>query len=120
EPLDLLVAEGRPEESALHRVIGGRGLAQAALHAMARKQGGPDRAARITGGGLNPQTAERPLAQDAAIANAVQRHPTGQAEVLAAGVTVERASQAEHHFLGHFLDRPRRVQLELGEVRLWT
>jgi predicted ABC-type transport system involved in lysophospholipase L1 biosynthesis ATPase subunit len=89
EPLDLLVAELGPEVAALHRVVGRTGLARAPLEAMGREQRGTHRAARITGGRLDPQAPERTLSQDPAVAHAVERHPAGQAEVLAARLAVE-------------------------------
>ena len=57
-------------------------------HALVAQQLVPDeqrraeRAAGVAGGRLDPDVLERPLAQDAAVADAVQRHAAGQAQVL--------------------------------------
>ena len=39
-------------------------------------------AARVTGGGLNPDILERPVAQQMAVGDTVQRHATGETKVL--------------------------------------
>ena len=46
------------------------------------------RAAGVAGGGLDPDVLERALAQDAAVADAVQRDAAGQAEFFEPGQLV--------------------------------
>ena len=48
-----------------------------------------ERAAGVAGRRLNPDVLERPFAQDAAVADAVERHAAGQAQVLHAGLRVD-------------------------------
>ena len=51
------------------------------------------RAAGVARGRLNPDVLERPLAQDAAVADAVERHAAGQAQVLHARSARARAAR---------------------------
>src|SRR5262245_30877840 len=85
---------------------------------MPRGERDAHRAAGIARGGLDEEAAERALSQNPAVADAVQRHAAGQAEVLAPRFPVQGAGEAEHHLLGDVLDGPREVHLPLGEQRL--
>ena len=114
---DLLVVERGTEQRS--------GLAVARLnHARLVEQLVPDeprraeRSPRIAGRGLNPDALERSLLQDPAVADAVQRHAAGQAQVPHAGLAVEMPRRPQHGVLGHLLDRGGEIHVALGEQRV--
>ena len=72
--------------------------------------------ARIAGGGLNPDILERPVAENLAVADAVEGDTAGEAEVFHAGCLAHMAGDAEHDFFGHLLDRGGDVHFALGEL----
>ena len=77
-----------------------------------------ERAAGVTRGGLNPHLFERAFTQDAAVADTIERHAAGQAQVTHPGLLVREAGHLQHHLFGDLLDRPRQVHLPLREARL--
>ncbi len=78
----------------------------------------PSAPAGIARGRLNPDILERPFAQDAAIADAIERHAAGQHQVLHAGARVDMPRTAQHHILGHGLDRGGQIHFALRDARL--
>ena len=76
-----------------------------------------ERAAGIAGRRLNPDLLERAFAQDAAVADAVQRDAAGQAQVAHAGFAVRERGHLQHHLFGDLLDRPREIHLALRQQR---
>ena len=73
---------------------------------------------------LDPDLVEDALAQDATVADAVERDPACQAEVIQPGFAVGEASHLHHDLFGDLLHGAREVHLELGQLRLgaprWT
>ena len=71
--------------------------------AMPGEQRRAERTACVAGRRLNPQSLERALAQEAAVADAVQRDAAGQAQVVAApsrvSVRAMRSMISSHHDL---------------------
>src|SRR4051812_40409784 len=76
-----------------------------------------ERAARVSGRGLNPDLVERALAEDATVANAVQRHAAGETKIARAGLAVSESRDLQHHFFRDVLNRPRQVHFATGELR---
>ena len=76
------------------------------------------RAARVAGRRLDPDVVELRLAQDLAVAHAVERHATGQHQVLLASGLVDVVGHAQHDRLARHLHRPRQVHLALRQLRL--
>ena len=113
-----VVGECRPEAGALHGVpalINGARLLELPVpdelcHAQC--------ATGIAGGRLNPEPLEWSLAEDPAVADAVERHAPREAEIIQARFPMRRARHAEHHLFAHRLDRPGQVHLLLGQPRL--
>ena len=77
-----------------------------------------ERAASIAGSGLNPDVLERTFAEQAPVANAVERDAAGKTEIVRARHLLRRLCHAQHDFLGHHLHRPREVHLLLRQIRL--
>ena len=90
-----------------------RGVAE---HLVMDGQRGAERAAGVAGRRLDPEALERPLAQQPAVADAVERDAAGEAEVLHAGLAVHVPRHAQHDLLGHLLDRRGEVHLALREL----
>ena len=59
---------------------------------------------------------ERTLAQQPAVADAVERHAAGQAQVLEAGLAVHRARHPQHDLFAHDLHRAGEVHLPLRQL----
>ena len=76
------------------------------------------RAAGVPRRRLDPDVVERPLAQDAPVADAVERDAAGQAELAQPGLGVDVARRPQHRLLGNRLDRRGDVHLALGDGRL--
>ncbi len=89
-----------------------------AQHLVPAPEGGPDGAAGVARGGLDPQVVERPLAQQAPVGHAVERHTAGQHRPTLARQARRRAGHAQDDLLGHRLDGPGQVHLPAGEIRL--
>ena len=77
-----------------------------------------ERTARIACCRLNPDVSERSLSQQSAVADTVQRHTACEAQILRAGLLVDRARHAQHDLFAHNLDRAREVHFPLRELRL--
>ena len=82
-----------------------RGVAE---HLVPDRERDAERAAGVARRRLDPESLERPLAQQPAVADAVERDAAGEAEVLHAGLAVHVARHAQHDLLGHHLDRRAR------------
>ncbi len=76
-----------------------------------------DGAARVAGRGLDPEVLERPLAQQDTIGDAVERDATRETRVAFSGGFRGRARHREHDVFGDDLDRRRKVELALGDLR---
>src|SRR5438105_7942808 len=76
-----------------------------------------ERAAGIAGRRLNPDLVEDPLAQDAPVADAVERDSASEAQVAQAGLPLREARHLQHHLFGDLLHRAREIHLAL---RQWT
>ena len=116
--LDLLGGELGPEVGPLHCVLAGRHGPGPLLVAVPDELRDTQRPARVAGGRLDPEPLERPLAQDAPIRHAIQRHPAREAEILHSGIAVQRARHAQHDLLAHHLHRAREIHLALRQLRL--
>src|SRR5205814_8134953 len=77
-----------------------------------------ERAAGVAGRRLNPDVVEDALAQDAAVADAVQRDAARQAQIAEAGLAPREARHLQHHLLGDLLHRAREIHLALRQRRL--
>ena len=106
-----------PSRRRLHLVVNVVGRAGVALDLMPDQERRAERAAGVAGRGLNPDVFERPLAQEAAVRDAVQRDAARHAEIFLAGKLVRVARHLQDDLLGHHLDRPRDVHLALGDFR---
>ena len=58
--------------------------------------------ASVTGGGLDPETLERAVAEDFAVGHAIQRHAARHAEVLDPVFLGERARRIKSRAFAHF------------------
>ena len=74
---------------------------------------GAECAAGVTGGGLDPDVAERAFAKEAGVGDAVEGNAAGEAEIFFAGHRVECSCEAENNFLGHILNRAGEVAVDL-------
>ena len=72
-----------------------------------------ERSTGITGGGLNPDVVERPLAHEASVGHTIQGHAAGHHEPLLAGLGADVAAHAQDRVLGHGLDAGREVHVVL-------
>ena len=102
----------------MHRVALGRHATVAAQHRVVNGERDADGAAGVAGSRLDPQALEGPFAQQAPVADAVERDAAREAEVLHAGLAVHVARHPQHDLLGHLLHGGREVHLALGERRL--
>ena len=109
ELLDLLVGELGSEISTLHCIawlaVPADGYLPRLLEvAMPDELRDTERAAGIAGGRLNPDLLERPFAQQAAVADAVERDAARHAQRLGAGFLLRGPGHAEHDLFAHDLD----------------
>ena len=79
-------------------------------------QRGAEGAAGIARGRLNPNLIEGLLAQDAPVADAVQRDAAGQTQIAQAGLAPREARHLQHHFLGDVLNRSRKIHFTLRQL----
>ena len=77
-----------------------------------------ERAAGVARRRLNPDVLERPVAQNLAVADAVERHAAGHDEVLRLRQRMQVPRALEHHLLAHDLHRRRQIHLALRDRRL--
>src|SRR3989442_3810517 len=77
--------------------------------AVPQREGDPDRAARVTRGRLNPDLIEELLAQDASIADTVERDAAGQTQILHAGFAAGAGRPPGPPFFRDLLDRARPI-----------
>lgn len=87
---------------------------------MTCKQGRTEGASRISRGRLNPDVFKPRLAQDSAIADAVERHTPGKAKVAHPAFPTCGHTDPQHRLLGNRTDRCRDVHIPLrkGGFRL--
>ena len=76
-----------------------------------------ERPARIARRRLDPDLVERSFPLDTAVADAVQCHAAGHAQVFQARQLVCGARHAQHDFLGDILNRSGEIQLALRQRR---
>ena len=76
---------------------------------------GTQRSAGIARRRLDPDIVEMPVLQDLAIGHAIERHASGQTQVLRAVILGEAFRHAPHDDLGHILDRGGEIHVVLGE-----
>ncbi len=81
------------------------------------RQGRTHGPTRVPGSRLNPDLAERPLTEDAAVGDAVQRDPAGQAQGRKPRLPVHRVGQSQHDVLGDGLHGRRQVLFPAGDLR---
>src|SRR5262245_34168588 len=89
--LDVVLLVSRSEERALHDVVLAVGVALLAEELMPTRQRGPDSAAGVAGGRLDPDVLERTVAENLAVGDAIERDAAGQAQVLEPVLARERA-----------------------------
>ena len=117
EPRQLIVGEAGSEERAQLPVVGRRrsGVVEQLVPDEERD---PQRSPGIARRRLDPDVVERPLAQDAAVADAVECDPACQTQVPLAGLPVYVTGGREHDLLGDQLNRGGDVHVPLGDRRL--
>ena len=81
----LVAAEARTEVGALHPIVHSIGLARVVEDLVPSVQRRADGAAGVTGRGLDPDPLERPLAQQHAVGDAVQRDATRETRIALSG-----------------------------------
>ena len=77
-----------------------------------------ERPAGVAGRRLNPQILERSLAEDAAVADTVERDAAGEAQVLHPRLLVYVAGTPEHDLLSHFLDGRGDIHIAMRDPRV--
>src|SRR5207244_8199602 len=80
EGRDLVVRERRPEVRPLHAVALGAVAPFVAEHLVMDRERDADRPAGVARRGLDPEPAERALAEEPTVADAVERDAAGEAE----------------------------------------
>jgi hypothetical protein len=80
---------------------------------MPRRERRADRTACIAGSRLHPDVLEGAVLQHLAIGNAIERDASRETECAQSMLARQRASQPQHHLLGHGLDRGGDVHVEL-------
>src|SRR5688500_8938878 len=75
-------------------------------------------AAGIARRGLNPNVVKRTLAQDTSVGHTIERHASGQTEVLHSGLRMDIPRGSQHDLLGHLLDRGREIHITLRQPRI--
>ena len=114
--LNLGVTKRWPQEGALHPITPSRpGEAWLCIELVPGRECGTDGAAGIAGRGLNPQAFEWPFPQDFAIAHAVQGHPTGQTEMVGAGLPMHGPGEPHHHFFRDILNGACQIHVLLAQ-----
>ena len=78
--------------------------------------GGAEAPSGVSGGGLDEQPLERPLAQDAAVGDHVEGHATRHAEVGEPGLLMEPGGLGEQDLLQRGLEAARHVLVEAGDL----
>ena len=89
---------------ALHGVLSGRDAAGFAAVAVPDELGHAERTARVAGGRLDPQLLERPLAEEAPVGYAVERHSPREAELVQSRLPVDGAGHSYHDLFTHRLN----------------
>src|SRR5438552_13310141 len=84
--------------------------------AMPDCQSDSQRSARVAGSWLNPDVFKRSFAQDASIADTVQRDATGHAKPLQAGFLVNVSCHLQHHFFSDLLNASSKIHFALRYV----
>src|SRR6478752_7393860 len=82
---------------------------------MPDKQGRAERSAGVTGGRLNPNPLERPLAEQSLVRHAIQGNPTGQNEISLFSSTMQLARHSQHGVSQHGLNTGCQVSVSLLE-----
>src|SRR5262249_6884961 len=77
-----------------------------------------ERAARVACRRLDPDLIEDALAQDAAVADAIERDAACQTEIAQSGLALREARHLDHHLFGDLLNRARQVHFALRQLRL--
>src|SRR5204862_5348429 len=104
EPRDLVLSKARPEVRAVHAVgLRLRDAARLIEIPVPQRERDTDRPARVAGGRLNPDPIERPFAQDASVADAIERHAAGQAQIAEAGLAMRERGHLQHRLFGDVL-----------------
>ncbi len=63
-----------------------------------------DGTTRVAGRRLNPDFLERPLTQDAAVGDAIERDTAGKTQVSQTGLAMGEPRHLEHHLFGDVLN----------------
>ena len=72
---------------------------------MPGKAGGPESAAGVTRGGLNPDILKRRFLCELAIGHAIEGHTAGEAKFIQAGAGVQMPGDGENYLLGgHYIE----------------
>src|SRR5262245_7954921 len=74
-----------------------------------------ERSTGIAGCGLHPDPLEGAIAQDLAVADAIERDATSKTKVLDAVRFGQVAREPQHDLLGHLLHRGRQIHVALRE-----
>jgi hypothetical protein len=85
---------------------------------MPQRERHAQRTAGITGGRLNPNLFERSFPFDPAVAHAVERHASGEAQIAQPCFAMRKGRHLQHHFFGDVLDRSCKIHLALCQPAL--
>ena len=117
EPRQLIVGEAGSEERA-ELPVAGRRRSGVVEQLVPDEERDPQRSHGIARRRLDPDVVERPLAQDTAVADAVEGDPASQTQVPLAGLPVYVTGDREHDLLGDQLNGGGDVYFPLGDRRL--
>src|SRR5215472_5195003 len=85
---------------------------------MPRQERSAQRSTCVTGSGLYPDSLERAIDEQLAIAHTIQRDAAGKAEILRSCLPMRSACHAKHDLLADDLHGTGEVHLSLRELRL--
>src|SRR5262245_59704995 len=78
-----------------------------------------DGAARVAGGGLDPDAVEQPLAKHQAVRHAIGRDAAREAELFHSRLPLSETGHFQNRLFGDLLNAAGQVHLPLGELRFW-
>src|SRR5262249_303363 len=90
---DLVIGVRGPQKAALHIIFRFVETTRLVLKFVPRGERRAYGTAGIAGRGLDPYPFERAFAKDSAIGHTVQRHSSGETEVLGTGLAMQRSSE---------------------------
>src|SRR5262249_18156736 len=117
-PFNLVLRVFRPQKCPLHAIEQRTELTWAIEVLVVGRQRGTQRTTGVAGRWLHPDVLEGAIAQYSAIANAIERNTTREAQIVDSVRLGQAAGEAQHDLLGHLLHRRSQIHFALGEPRL--